>query len=74
MKKHYWHAFRHEKLFEKQQLPHSQTPSMLGIRCLINPDLIKLSGVVCIGLGCFHIKVHTQPHGSQGAPKIQSFY
>jgi hypothetical protein len=47
---------------------------MLWIRCLINPDLIKLSGVVCIGLGCFHIKVHTQPHGSQGAPKFQSFY
>ena len=27
MKKHYWHAFRHEKLFEKQPVPHSQTPS-----------------------------------------------
>jgi hypothetical protein len=47
---------------------------MLWIRYLINPGLIKLSGVVCFGLGCFHIKVHTQPHGSQGAPKFQSFY
>jgi hypothetical protein len=26
MKKHHWHVFRHEKLFEKQQLPHCQTP------------------------------------------------
>jgi hypothetical protein len=22
MKKHHWHAFRHEKLFEKQPQPH----------------------------------------------------
>ena len=27
MKKHHWHVFRHEKLFEKQPLPHSQTHS-----------------------------------------------
>jgi hypothetical protein len=27
MKKHHWHVFRHEKLFEKQPLPHCQTPS-----------------------------------------------
>ena len=27
MKKYYWHAFRHEKLFEKQPQLHSQTPS-----------------------------------------------
>jgi hypothetical protein len=27
MKKHHWHVFRHEKLFEKQPLPHYQTPS-----------------------------------------------
>jgi hypothetical protein len=27
MKKHHWHVFRHEKLFEKQQLPHCQTRS-----------------------------------------------
>ena len=25
-KKYYWHIFRHEKLFEKQLLPHCQTP------------------------------------------------
>jgi len=25
IKKHYWHAFRHEKLFEKQPQPHCQT-------------------------------------------------
>jgi hypothetical protein len=25
MKKHHWHAFQHEKLFEKQPLPHCQT-------------------------------------------------
>ena len=24
MKKHHWHVFRHEKLFEKQPLPHCQ--------------------------------------------------
>jgi len=27
MKKHHWHVFRHEKLFEKQPLPHCQTHS-----------------------------------------------
>jgi hypothetical protein len=27
MKKHHWHVFRHEKLFEKQLLPHCQTHS-----------------------------------------------
>ena len=27
IKKHHWHAFRHEKLFEKQPLPHCQTRS-----------------------------------------------
>jgi hypothetical protein len=27
MKKHHWHVFQHEKLFEKQPLPHYQTPS-----------------------------------------------
>jgi len=26
-KKHHWHVFRHKKLFEKQPLPHCQTPS-----------------------------------------------
>jgi hypothetical protein len=26
--KHYWHVFRYEKLFEKQPLPHCQTPSI----------------------------------------------
>jgi hypothetical protein len=25
MKKHHWHAFRHEKLFEKQPQSHCQT-------------------------------------------------
>jgi hypothetical protein len=25
MKKHYWHAFWHEKLFEKHPQPHCQT-------------------------------------------------
>jgi hypothetical protein len=29
MKKHHWHVFRHEKLFEKQPLPHCQIPSKL---------------------------------------------
>jgi hypothetical protein len=28
MKKHHWHAFRHEKLFEKQPQPHYQTQSL----------------------------------------------
>jgi hypothetical protein len=28
MKKHHWHVFRHEKLFEKQPLPHCQTPNV----------------------------------------------
>jgi hypothetical protein len=34
MKKHHWHVFRHEKLFEKQPLPHYQTPSKwnLGLK------------------------------------------
>jgi len=27
MKKYHWHVFRHEKLFEKQPLPHCQTHS-----------------------------------------------
>jgi hypothetical protein len=27
MKKYHWHAFRHEKLFEKQPLPHCQALS-----------------------------------------------
>jgi hypothetical protein len=27
MKKHHWHVFRHEKLFEKQPLLHYQTHS-----------------------------------------------
>jgi len=27
MKKHHFDTFQHEKLFEKQQQPHSQTPS-----------------------------------------------
>jgi hypothetical protein len=27
MKKHHWHVFLHEKLFEKQPLPHCQTDS-----------------------------------------------
>ena len=31
MKKHHWHAFRHEKLFEKHPQPHCQTNS----KCLI---------------------------------------
>jgi len=32
MKKHHWHVFRHEKLFEKQPLPHYQTGSLrLGL-------------------------------------------
>jgi hypothetical protein len=25
MKKHHWHVFQYEKLFEKQPLPHCQT-------------------------------------------------
>jgi hypothetical protein len=27
MKKHHWHVFRHEKLFEKHPQPHYQTRS-----------------------------------------------
>ena len=29
MKKHHWHAFWHEKLFEKHPQPHCQTRSIL---------------------------------------------
>ena len=28
MKKHHWHAFWHEKLFEKHTQPHCQTRSL----------------------------------------------
>jgi hypothetical protein len=31
MKKHHWHAFRHEKLFEKQPQPHCQIHSKIKI-------------------------------------------
>jgi len=30
MKKHHWHAFWHEKLFEKHLQPHCQTRSSYG--------------------------------------------
>jgi len=35
MKKHHWHVFWHEKLFEKQPLPHCQTPSKLKLKNIL---------------------------------------
>jgi hypothetical protein len=35
MKKHHWHVFQHEKLFEKQPLPHYQTPRLEDVMGLI---------------------------------------
>jgi hypothetical protein len=48
MKKHHWHAFRHEKLFEKQPQPHCQTyPECCGVRiCCRKLNCVKIGGGV----------------------------
>jgi hypothetical protein len=41
-KKNHWYAFRHEKLFEKQPLPHCQTcPKLLRVE----PDFLHFKSV-----------------------------
>jgi len=47
MKKYHWHVFRHEKLFEKQPLPHCQTHS--------NKRLLTKIKVLLVG------RTHTAP-------------
>jgi len=49
MKKHHWHAFWHEKLFEKHPLPHCQTSSKSrrqGKKILI---LTEIKLFYCVG-------------------------
>jgi hypothetical protein len=46
IKKYYWHAFQHKKLFKKQSLPHYQAPPSI-------PSMVqcKYNHCLCRGLG-----------------------
>ena len=46
MKKHHWHVFRHEKLFEKHPQPHCQTRSNYLITTLNHSPIKILFGIL----------------------------
>jgi hypothetical protein len=53
MKKHLWHVFRHEKLFEKQPQPHCQASSMSTITCFYS--FLAIFGTLSLTLFIFRV-------------------